>query len=95
VITYSGEAEAVAFANAGFGLAATVWTDDPQRGLDIARRTRVGTFGINVYEPDLGSPWGGRGPSGTGSAYGPEGMDAYLTSKSVFLPAPQAPDDPR
>jgi acyl-CoA reductase-like NAD-dependent aldehyde dehydrogenase len=87
VIRYSGEAEAVAFANDGFGLAATVWTGDPQRGLDIARQTRVGTFGINVYEPDIGSPWGGRGPSGTGSAYGPEGMDAYLTSKSVFLPS--------
>jgi aldehyde dehydrogenase (NAD+) len=87
VIRYGDEAEAVAFANAGFGLAATVWTGDPQRGLDIARRTRVGTFGINLYEPDLGSPWGGRGASGAGTAYGPEGMDAYLTSKSVFLPA--------
>jgi aldehyde dehydrogenase (NAD+) len=86
LIRYKDQAEAVAFANAGFGLAATVWTGDPQRGLDIAKRTRVGTFGINLYEPDLGSPWGGRGSSGTGSAYGPEGMDPYLTSKSVFLP---------
>jgi aldehyde dehydrogenase (NAD+) len=87
VISYKDEAEAVRFANDGFGLAGTVWTGDPQRGLDIARRTRVGTFGINLYEPDIGSPWGGRGPSGSGSAYGPEGMDAYLTSKSVFLPS--------
>jgi len=93
VISYRDEAEAVRFANDGFGLAATVWTGDPQRGLDIARRTRVGTFGINLYEPDLGSPWGGRGPSGTGSAYGPEGMDAYLTSKSVFLPSLRTPAD--
>ena len=87
VIPYRDEAEAVAFANDGFGLAATVWTGDPQRGLDIARRTRVGTFGINLYVPDIGSPWGGRGPCGTGSAYGPEGMDPYLTTKSVFLPS--------
>jgi aldehyde dehydrogenase (NAD+) len=87
VIRYRDESEAVRFANDGFGLAATVWTDDPQRGLDIARRTRVGTFGVNLYEPDIGSPWGGRGASGTGSAYGPEGMDAYLTTKSVFLPS--------
>ncbi|HVT70562.1 MAG TPA: aldehyde dehydrogenase family protein [Trebonia sp.] len=87
VISYKDEAEAVRFANDGFGLAATVWTGDPQRGLDIARRTRVGTFGVNLYEPDIGSPWGGRGPSGTGTAYGPEGMDAYLTPKSVFLPS--------
>jgi aldehyde dehydrogenase (NAD+) len=87
LIRYKDQAEAVTFANHGFGLAATVWTGDPQRGLDIAKQTRVGTFGINLYEPDLGSPWGGRGSSGSGSAYGPEGMDPYLTSKSVFLPA--------
>ena len=37
VIRYRDEAEAVAFANDGFGLAATVWTGDPQRGLDIAQ----------------------------------------------------------
>ena len=86
MIKYKDQAEAVRFANAGFGLAATVWTGDEQRGLDIARQTRVGTFGINLYEPDLGSPWGGRGSSGGGSAYGPEGMDPYLSSKSVFLP---------
>ena len=87
VIRYSAEAEAIALANDGFGLAATVWTGDPQRGLDIARRTRVGTFGVNLYEPDIGSPWGGRGASGGGTAYGPEGMEAYLTTKSVFLPS--------
>src|SRR6516162_6341459 len=87
VIRYRDEAEALAFANDGFGLAATVWTGDPRRGLDIARQARVGTFGINLYEPDIGAPWGGRGASGQGSAYGPEGMAAYLTTKSVFLPA--------
>jgi acyl-CoA reductase-like NAD-dependent aldehyde dehydrogenase len=85
VLSYQDEAEAIAFANNGFGLAATVWTKDPQRGLDIARRTRVGTFGINLYVPDIGSPWGGRGMSGHGVAYGPEGMGSYLTTKSVFL----------
>jgi aldehyde dehydrogenase (NAD+) len=91
VISYRDESEAVSFANDGFGLAGTVWTGDPQRGLDIARRTRVGTFGINLYEPDIGAPWGGRGSGGAGSAYGPEGMDAYLTSKSVFLPSFRTP----
>ena len=90
MIKYKEQAEAVRFANAGYGLAATVWTGDERRGLDIARQTRVGTFGINLYEPDLGSPWGGRGSSGGGSAYGPEGMEPYLTSQSVFLPAQPA-----
>src|SRR5262249_58282085 len=87
VIGYKDEADAVRLANDGFGLAASVWTGDPQRGLDIARRTRVGTFGINLYEPDIGSPWGGRGGSGSGSAYGPGGVGAYPTAEVVLLPS--------
>ena len=71
MIRYEDESEAIAFANDGFGLAATVWTGDPQRGLDIARRTRVGTFGVNLYEPDIGSPWGGRGPAARAARTGP------------------------
>jgi acyl-CoA reductase-like NAD-dependent aldehyde dehydrogenase len=88
VIPYAGEAEAVAIANAaGPGLAGTVWTSDPDHGVDIARRIRVGTFGVNLYVPDLGSPWGGKA-GGQGSTYGPECLGAYLRPKSVFLPEP-------
>ena len=54
------------------------WTGSPTRSRRARRRP---------YAPDLGSPWGGRGACGTGSAYGPEGMDLYLATKSVFLPA--------
>ena len=88
VIPYAREAEAVAIANAaGPGLAGTVWTSDPDHGVDIARRIHVGTFGVNLYVPDLGSPWGGRA-GGQGSTYGPECLGAYLRPKSVFLPEP-------
>ena len=88
VIPYAREAEAVAIANAaGPGLAGTVWTSDPDHGLDLARRIHVGTFGVNLYVPDLGSPWGGKA-GGQGSTYGPECLGAYLKPKSVFLPEP-------
>ena len=88
VIPYVREAEAVAIANAaGPGLAGTVWTSDPDHGVDIARRIHVGTFGVNLYVPDLGSPWGGKA-GGQGSTYGPECLGAYLRPKSVFLPEP-------
>jgi aldehyde dehydrogenase (NAD+) len=88
VIPYDDETEAVAIANdSSYGLAGSVWTDDPERGMTIARQARVGTFGVNLYVPDIGAPWGGRKASGMGSIYGPEGLDAYLATKCVFLPA--------
>ena len=60
--TYGTRDEAVAMVNdAGYGLAGTVWTCDPEHGGDIARRIHVGTFGVNLYTPDLGAPWGGGG----------------------------------
>src|SRR5436305_663188 len=68
------------------GLAGSVWTDDPERGLEVARRARVGTFGVNFYVPDIGAPWGWRKACGMGSVYGPEGLQTYLASKCVFLP---------
>jgi acyl-CoA reductase-like NAD-dependent aldehyde dehydrogenase len=33
------------------------------------------------------APWGGRKASGMGSVYGPEGLQTYLATKCVFLPA--------
>ena len=88
VIPYDDESEAVAIANdSRYGLAGSVWTDDPERGLQIARRAQVGTFGVNLYVPDIGSPWGGRKASGMGSVYGPEGLETYLATKCVFLPS--------
>src|SRR6266536_2591433 len=90
VIPYRDEPEAVAVANdSEYGLAGSVWTSDPDHGLEIARKLHVGTFGVNLYIPDLGSPWGGFKSSGQGTAYGPEGLSAYLKPKSVFFPAPR------
>jgi betaine-aldehyde dehydrogenase len=87
VIPYESEAEAIEIANdSSYGLAGSVWTGDPERGLGIARRARVGTFGVNLYVPDIGAPWGGRKASGMGSVYGPEGLQTYLATKCVFLP---------
>ena len=55
VIPYAREAEAVALVNSGgCGLAGSVWTADQARGLDIARQIQSGTFGVNLYIPDLG-----------------------------------------
>src|SRR5262249_46615029 len=50
VIPYEDEADAVRIANdSEYGLAGTVWTADNDRGLEIARQVRTGTYGVNMY----------------------------------------------
>jgi betaine-aldehyde dehydrogenase len=84
VIPYADEADAVRIANdSDYGLAGTVWTADAERGLDIARRVRTGTYGVNMYMIESAAPFGGYKSSGVGRELGPEGLSAYLEYKSI------------
>ena len=48
VIPYDDEADALRIANdSDYGLAGSVWTADVDHGVDIARRVRTGTYGVN------------------------------------------------
>ena len=90
VIPYEGEEEAVALANDSvYGLAGSVWTADEERGLEIARRIRTGTIGVNYYVADLGAPFGGYKQSGVGREFGPQGLDSYFEWKSIYASADQ------
>jgi betaine-aldehyde dehydrogenase len=90
VIPYDDDAEAVRIANdSDYGLAGTVWTADRARGLDVARRVRAGTYGVNMYTLDFGAPFGGYKSSGIGRELGPEGLATYLELKSVAV-APES-----
>jgi len=92
VIPYEDEADAIAIANASeYGLAGTVWTADADRGMEIARRVRTGTYGINRYMMDFAAPFGGYKSSGLGREFGPEGFAHYLEKKSI-VPAPPSPN---
>lgn len=85
VIRYRDTEDAVRIANdSRYGLGGTVWTSDPDRGKEIARRIRTGTIGINRYMPDPGAPFGGVKDSGIGRELGPEAMNSYLTYKSIY-----------
>ncbi len=87
VIPYADEDDAVRIANdSDYGLAGTVWTSDVEHGVDVARRVRTGTLGINQYLLDFNSPFGGFKASGIGREFGPEGIDAYVELKSIALP---------
>ena len=87
IIEYDDVDEAVAIANdSDYGLAGAVYTADPVRGFDVARRVRTGTFGINENGVGPCVPFGGMKQSGLGREGGPEGLDAYLETKAVRLP---------
>ena len=87
VIPYDTEEEALAIANdSDFGLAGSVWTADVDHGFEIATKVRTGTYGINWYAFDMGSPFGGYKCSGIGREDGPEGLAAFCELKSILMP---------
>lgn len=84
VIPYEDEKDAIRIANdSEYGLAGSVWTADPDHGLDVARRVRTGTFGVNMYKMDFVAPFGGYKASGIGREFGPEGLEEYVELKSI------------
>jgi len=88
VLAYDDLDDAVRLANdSDYGLGGTVWTRDQERGLDVARRVETGSIGVNFFDLDLGAPFGGVKASGLGRELGPEGLDAYVSLKSIYLKA--------
>lgn len=85
VIPYGDVDDAVRIANeSSYGLSGSVWTQDQELGVDIARRVRTGTMGINGMGVDLGAPFGGVKCSGIGRECGPEGLMDYLEPKTII-----------
>jgi aldehyde dehydrogenase (NAD+) len=88
VIPYDSPEDAVRIANdSDYGLAGSVWTSDVEAGLDIARRVRTGTYGVNQYTMDFMAPFGGYKGSGIGREFGREGLEHYTELKSIAPPA--------
>jgi aldehyde dehydrogenase (NAD+) len=84
VIPYDDDVDAVRLANAShYGLAGSVWTADAERGLEVARSVRTGTFGLNGYAPDPLAPFGGFKESGIGREWGRAGLDEYVELKAL------------
>ena len=85
VLRYDTVEQAVAMANdSDYGLSGTIWTADEDRGLELARRVHTGSVGVNFFNLDLGSPFGGVKASGLGRELGPEGLTAYVSYKSIY-----------
>ena len=84
VIPYEDIDDAVRIANdSPYGLAGSVWTQDREAGIGVARRVRTGTFGLNGLGMEFGGPFGGYKCSGIGRELGPEGLGGYLEYKTI------------
>jgi acyl-CoA reductase-like NAD-dependent aldehyde dehydrogenase len=88
VQAFDTEDEAVALANGTrYGLAAGLHTRDIARAHRVAAQLQAGLIWVNTYGIlDVSLPFGGYKASGYGREYGPEGLDEYLQTKSVYVP---------
>ncbi|QEN15539.1 aldehyde dehydrogenase family protein [Mycolicibacterium sp. ELW1] len=91
VVKVADEEEAIRLANdSKYGLSATVWTGDVERGERVARRLECGAVNINdaltnVFCPSL--PMGGWKDSGIGyRAGGPSGLIKFCRQQAITAP---------
>ncbi|WP_413767444.1 aldehyde dehydrogenase [Rhodococcus pyridinivorans] len=87
VITYEDEEDAIAIANNSiYGLSGAVYTEDIDRGFEVARRIRTGTISVNTATMDFTLPFGGYKQSGLGREGGIEGLEEFFEVKTVHMP---------
>jgi succinate-semialdehyde dehydrogenase/glutarate-semialdehyde dehydrogenase len=81
------EDEAVAVANdTRFGLGASVWTEDRERGERVARRIEAGCVYVNqLVKSDPRVPFGGVKDSGYGRELSEPGIREFVNRKTVWV----------
>jgi succinate-semialdehyde dehydrogenase / glutarate-semialdehyde dehydrogenase len=96
VIRVADEDEAVAVANdSDFGLGASVWTTDLERGKRIAGRIDSGMVFVNsIVFSDARLPFGGMKRSGYGRELGEYGIREFVDVKSVSVHSSSAAPPP-
>jgi aldehyde dehydrogenase (NAD+) len=86
MIAYDDVDDAVRKANSTvYGLHGAVYTKDPERGYQIARRVRSGSVTVNGLVVDIKMPFGGFKQSGLGREGGIEGLDPYFELKTIHF----------
>lgn len=86
IISYADEAQAIEIANGTvYGLAATVWSEDRERALRVARRIRAGQVDINAAPYNELAPFGGMKQSGLGREHHILGLHEFTEIKSIQL----------
>jgi acyl-CoA reductase-like NAD-dependent aldehyde dehydrogenase len=86
LIAHNGEDDAIRIANdSELGLSGAVFTADDAHGFEVARKVRAGTFSVNTFAADLGSPFGGYKKSGIGREHGPTAYQEFLHYKTISV----------
>ncbi len=87
VIPFKTEAEAVEMANDNiYGLAGSVWSSDVSRALRVAQKIEAGTVWVNAHDIiDSALPFGGVKQSGFGKDLGPEQLEHFLKTKTLWI----------
>jgi acyl-CoA reductase-like NAD-dependent aldehyde dehydrogenase len=86
IIPYESEDEAAEVANSTiYGLDGGVWSADPERAKQFARRMRTGQVQINGATFNPLAPFGGVKQSGSGREYGRFGLEEFLEVKSIQI----------
>lgn len=87
MITVKHEREAIAMANQNrYGLGASVWTNDPQRGERVAREIESGCVFVNsLMRSDQRLPFGGIKKSGYGRELSELGIKEFMNAKTVYI----------
>jgi succinate-semialdehyde dehydrogenase/glutarate-semialdehyde dehydrogenase len=80
-------AHAIELANRSrFGLGASLWTGDRQRGEALAARIEAGMVFVNgIVQSDPRLPFGGIKSSGYGRELGPPGIREFVNQKTVWI----------
>lgn len=69
------------------GLSGMVFSQNVELAYDVACQIRTGQVGINGLDQSPALPFGGYKMSGTGREGGPEGLEAFLETKAIMMPA--------
>jgi succinate-semialdehyde dehydrogenase / glutarate-semialdehyde dehydrogenase len=87
VVRVADQDEAIAVANdSDFGLGASVWTNDLERGKQVAARVESGMVFVNsIVFSDARLPFGGVKRSGYGRELGDWGIHEFVDAKSIAV----------
>jgi len=87
ILTFSDIDDAIARANdTPYGLGGSVWTEDIEKGRELASRLECGTAWVNAHMLlEHKAPFGGWKHSGNGRELGQQGLEEFLQTRTLYV----------